>query len=67
MLIGGTNLAAQGVAIEAHDIDLLTDKEGAYEIGRRPREFIVQPVVFSENERFASHLGRFIIKASRSK
>ncbi len=61
MLIGSTNLAAQGVSIEVHDIDLLTDKEGAYEIGRRLHEFIVQPVVFSENERFASHFGRFLI------
>ncbi|MGC8959956.1 MAG: nucleotidyltransferase domain-containing protein [Chloroflexia bacterium] len=58
---GSLGMALQGVPVEVHDIDIQTDREGAYEIERRLAEFVVRPVCFSEAERIRSHLGRLEI------
>ncbi|MFH1648988.1 MAG: hypothetical protein ABIA93_00380 [Candidatus Woesearchaeota archaeon] len=61
LVIGSTNLAMQGVDVVPKDIDILTDKEGAYAIGVALSEYVVLPVAFRENEFFKSYFGRFII------
>jgi len=61
-IVGGTNFALQGVDVKAKDIDILTDKEGAFAIGEALKEFAVQPVKYSENERFNCYHGKFKIE-----
>lgn len=62
ILIGSSNLALQGVAVPESDIDIATDKEGAYAIEELLAEFLIQPVEYSESEQFRSHFGRFLIE-----
>jgi hypothetical protein len=50
-------MALQGIPVEVHDIDIQTDKDGAYEIENCFAEYVVQPVRYSESERIRSHLG----------
>lgn len=60
-LTGSLGMALQGVNVEIHDIDLQTDKRGAYEIEKCLKEYIVKPVRFSEPGRIRSHYGAFEI------
>lgn len=54
---GSLGFALQGVPVAVHDIDLQTDREGAYAMGRLLHEFVVRPVAFSSAERIRSHFG----------
>ena len=54
---GSLGFALQGVPVEPHDIDIQTDREGAYEIERLFSEFVVESVKFKESERIRSHFG----------
>ena len=58
---GSLGFALQGVAIEPNDIDIQTDKRGAYEIERYFSEFVTKRVTFSSTERIRSHLGELMI------
>ena len=58
---GSTNLALQGIKIKAPDIDIITDKQGAYEINKILKEYEIIPVKFSRTEKYASHFGKFRI------
>ena len=60
-LTGSLNLALQGVPVEVNDIDILTDKVGAYEIENCFSEFVARKVAFSSAERIRSYLGALII------
>jgi predicted nucleotidyltransferase len=62
VLVGSTSLALQGVNVDPKDIDILTDKRGAYEIAILLKEYEIQPVTFSRSELFASHFGKFNIQ-----
>jgi len=62
VVTGSLGFALQGVPIEPHDIDIQTDREGAYEIERLFSEFVVEPVRFKESERIRSHFGMLIIE-----
>jgi hypothetical protein len=62
---GSLGFALQGVPVVPHDIDIQTDKDGAYEIERLLDEFVVERVKFSSAERIRSHFGVFIINAIR--
>jgi hypothetical protein len=57
VITGSLGMALQGVDVEVHDIDIQTDKDGAYEIESRLSEFVVKPVRYSVSERIRSHLG----------
>ncbi len=57
VVTGSLGMALQGMAVEVHDIDLQTNKEGAYEIERRLSEYVVQPVHYVTSERIRSHFG----------
>lgn len=61
VLIGSLNLFLQGVDVEFHDIDILTDKKGVSRINKIFRDYVIQPVIFSETEVFKSFRGIFKI------
>jgi len=50
-LTGSLGHALQGVPVEVHDVDIQTDREGAYEIERRFSEFVVRRVRFSSTDK----------------
>lgn len=50
-------MALQGMDIEVHDIDIQTDRQGAYEIEDLFSEYIVKAVHYSASERIRSHFG----------
>jgi hypothetical protein len=56
-LTGSAGLALQGVAIVPRDIDVQTDKQGAYAIQERLKAYVTRPVAFSATGRIRSHLG----------
>ncbi len=61
VVTGSLGMALQGMTVDVHDIDIQTDKDGAYEIARRFSEYIVQPVSYIISERIRSHLGELEI------
>jgi len=61
VVTGSLGFALQGVPVEPNDIDIQTDKEGAYEIERIFSEFITKRVGFSSTERIRSHFGELVI------
>ena len=61
VVTGSLGFVLQGVPVEPHDIDIQTDREGAYEIEHFFSEFVVEPVRFKESERIRSHFGALMI------
>ncbi len=61
VLIGSTNLALQGIEVEAKDIDLLTNEKNAYLIGEALEKYAIETVHFKHTDIFDSHYGKFII------
>lgn len=61
VVTGSTALAAQGVPVEPHDIDLQSDASGAYAIAQALADFMVRPVAFSSTDRIRSHFGVALI------
>jgi hypothetical protein len=61
-LAGSLSLALQGVNVEAHDIDLLTDRQGAFRINAMLKKYEKQKVDYSETEKVSSFLGVFEIQ-----
>lgn len=60
-ITGSLGMALQGVPLDIHDIDLQTDKNGAYAIEGILRAYVVSPVTFCESERMRSYLGKLQI------
>lgn len=60
-ITGSLGFALQGVPVEPNDIDIQTDKRGAYEIERHFSEFVTRRVKFSSKERIRSHFGKLMI------
>ncbi len=58
---GSLGFALQGVAVTVHDIDIQTDKSGAYKIENLLSEFVVSKVTFSSAEKIRSHFGKLMI------
>ncbi len=63
VLTGSTNLALQGVRIKPKDVDILTDKKGAFKINKVLQEYEVKPVKFNCSKIFESYLGQFKINS----
>ena len=61
VLVGSASLALQGMEINPKDIDILTNKKGAFEIDELPKEYEVEPVEYRKSELFQSFLGEFVI------
>ncbi len=59
ILVGSFCLALQGVAVEPHDIDILTTAEDAYKCQELLKDYLITPVVHGRTSDFASHFGRF--------
>lgn len=55
---GSVGMALQGMPLEVHDIDIQTDKDGAYAIERVFIDYSVTPVRYLESDRIRSHLGK---------
>ncbi|MHB1493384.1 MAG: nucleotidyltransferase domain-containing protein [Thermoplasmataceae archaeon] len=58
---GSTSLALQGMDIVPHDIDILTDHNGAYRIQDVFKDAAVKPVSHSSTDRYESDFGVFSI------
>ena len=58
---GSLGLALQGIDVQLHDIDIQTDKAGAYDIENNFRQYVVNSVRFSSTERIRSHFGKLNI------
>ena len=54
---GSLNMALQGMPVAIHDIDLQTDKNGAYSIAKIMAEYVDTPVRYLASDRMRSHLG----------
>jgi len=61
VITGSLGFALQGVEVQANDIDLQTDQEGAYQIEALLIEYVTRPVIFSAAERIRSHFGALVI------
>jgi len=67
VLAGSVSLALQGVKIKPRDIDIISDKEGAFRFNELFKKYEVKPVKFGclkigGKELFESYLGKFKIK-----
>jgi hypothetical protein len=62
VLAGSLSLALQGVNVEPHDIDLLTDRQGAFRINAMLKKYEKKKVDYSETEKVSSFLGVFEIQ-----
>jgi hypothetical protein len=66
-LTGSCSFALQGIDVEPHDIDVQTNKRGAYEIENLFSEFVTSKIVFScmhahaSAKRIRSYLGALLI------
>lgn len=61
-LTGSTNFALQGLPIIPNDIDIQTDKDGAYEIENIFKAYSNKSVEYSSNGLIRSHFGSLIIE-----
>jgi hypothetical protein len=61
VITGSFGFALQGLPVEPNDIDIQTDKEGAYEIECHFSEFMTKRVTFSSTEKIRSHFGKLMI------
>ena len=57
VVTGSLGFALQGVPVQPNDIDIQTDKAGAYEIESLFSDVVVRKVKFSSTERIKSHFG----------
>ena len=62
---GSINLVLQGIDFKFTDIDITTDKEGAYEIEKLFKEYVKNPVAFSETDMFSSYHGALEINNTK--
>jgi hypothetical protein len=61
VITGSLGMALQGMDIDVHDIDIQTNKEGAYEIESKLKQFSTTPVNSVSSELIKSYLGKFIV------
>lgn len=61
VISGSLGMVLQGMEMDVHDIDIQTDKQGAFEIEKQLSDYVVVPVQFSPSERICSYLGRLDI------
>jgi len=63
-IIGGsTSLSLQGIKLKKiSDIDIATDKKGAFKINEIFKEYEIKPVKFSKNRIISSYRGKLKIK-----
>ena len=59
---GSLGQALQGLSVRPHDIDLQTDRKGAYDIEEALTDFLIREVTFSAADRIRSYLGAFRVE-----
>ena len=64
-LTGSCSFAIQGMPVRPNDIDIQTDKSGAYEIEKIFSENMVEKVRFMESDKIRSHFGAMMIDGVR--
>jgi len=64
-LVGSLGLAVRGISTEPHDIDIITDEAGAYEMERLFSRFVKRRVELLTSERIRSHFGILEIEGVR--
>jgi hypothetical protein len=62
VITGSLGMALQGIDLEVHDIDIQTDRHGAFEIESKFPENIIEPVYYSPSERIRSYFGKLEIE-----
>jgi len=62
VLGGSLNLALRGVEVTPRDIDLVTDKQGAFKIGELLKDYEIKKVELTKTEKLSSYLGKFRIE-----
>ncbi len=62
---GSCALALQGIPVHPNDIDILTDRDGAYRIERALSCFAKVPVEYGQTAKYRSHFGIFVISGVR--
>ena len=60
-LTGSTSFIIQGMPLSPSDIDIQTDKTGAYAINGLLKAYEKEPVAFSSTDTIRSHIGSFVI------
>jgi hypothetical protein len=65
VIAGSLSMALQGLDIDVHDIDIQTNKEGAYEIENKLNEFITTPVQFISSDIIQSYFGKLDVDGVR--
>jgi hypothetical protein len=60
-LTGSLAFWLRGIDVPVKDIDIQTDKNGAYEIERRLRKFVSVPVQFRSSPTIRSHFGKLLV------
>jgi hypothetical protein len=60
-ITGSLNFALHGLPVEVHDIDIQTDKNGAYEIEQLFAEFMTKKVARRTSKYIRSYLGAFVL------
>ncbi|MHA1912446.1 MAG: tetratricopeptide repeat protein [Candidatus Kariarchaeaceae archaeon] len=61
LLVGSLNLFLQGLPVEPKDIDISTDKDGAYAFGKILKEYELSAISFSSKEKIRSYFGTYEI------
>lgn len=61
VVTGSTAFALRGIPLEPNDIDIQTDREGAYLMETHFKGFVVDRVAFSGNDKIQSHFGRLVM------
>ncbi len=59
---GSTSQALQGLDIDPKDIDILTDKNGAFMTEKLLKEFLTEAVEYRKSEKFKSYFSIFLIE-----
>jgi predicted nucleotidyltransferase len=61
VISGSTSLLLQGILAKANDIDIMTDKEGAFRISKIFKDYELKPVKFSRTKIIKSYWGKLKI------
>ncbi|MCG3217395.1 MAG: tetratricopeptide repeat protein [Candidatus Heimdallarchaeota archaeon] len=61
LIVGSLNLFLQGLPVEPKDIDISTDKDGAFTFGKVLKEYERSAVSFSSKEKIRSYFGTYEI------
>ncbi|MFX4300934.1 nucleotidyltransferase domain-containing protein [Alicyclobacillus tolerans] len=60
-LTGSLAFYIRGIDVSVGDIDIQTDKDGAYEIERSLMRYVIEPVEFRTAQKIRSHFGKLLV------